>query len=367
MSGGAAGVEPVGGAHRPVLGHPRPFRRGRAQLAGVTMALALLGGLGVVEARTPPNVTFGGFLLLVVLASTWLFSARGAAIVTAAALSVPVIAYRAGGDDIVVSEVEFVAVVVLAVTVHLGIRSIDRYESLLARRNRELVEVNSSLERFTADAAHEFRAPLAVMLSELDLALARSASPAEYRGHLETIRLEVARMRRTISGLLTLARADAGVLQATFRSIDLVDLLEECLARWRPLFAQKGASVTGSLPESGDLVCDPDLLVRVVDNLLDNALRSVPVRGAVGLEARRDADEWLLIVSDTGPGVATEGVVRLLDGSEPRPAARPRGSVGPGFGLALCSAIVRVHNGSIGVESSSRGASFTVRLPAALG
>jgi signal transduction histidine kinase len=345
-----------------VAGHARPFRRGRAQGAGVAIALVLLAVLGVVEAKTPPNVTIGGFLLLVVLISTWLFSVPAAAAVTVAALSVPVIAYSAGGDDLVLSEVEFVSVLALAVSAHLGLRSIERYEHLLARRNRDLVEVNASLERFTADAAHEFRAPLAVVLSEVDLALARSASPAE-AGHLQTIRAEVERMRRTVSGLLTLARSDAGVLQASFRKVDLVDLLEECLGRWRPLFADQAARMDGHLPESGDIVCDPDLLVRVIDNLLDNALHAVPRGGCVILAARRDGGDWLIIVSDDGPGVSSD-VARLLDGSGTRPAARGRGSGGTGFGLALCSAIVRVHRGSIGVESSSAGASFTVRLPA---
>jgi signal transduction histidine kinase len=346
------------------LSRPRPLRSGAAQAGGVAVALASLAVLGLVEVRTPPNITFGGLLLLVVLASTWLFSIPAAALVTLGAVSVPLIAWRAGGDDIVVAEVQVLAILVLSTTVQLALRAVERYAELLARRNRELLDVNASLERFTADAAHEFRAPLAVVLSEVDLALARGGEIADYRRHLEAIRDEVAGMRRSIAGLLTLARADAGSLEAAFRPIDLVDFLELSLARWRPLFAARDAGLGGALPDAGELVCDPDLLVRVIDNLLDNALRVLPAGGSAEVAARRDGDDWLLVVSDTGPGVEREAVAQLIGGPSLRPASRSRRTGGSGFGLALCAAIVRAHQGTIGVESGPGGSAFTVRLPA---
>ena len=363
MTAPAQGPAPAALTRAGPLGRPRPLRQGRLQVAGVALALAVLGVLGLVEARTPPNITFGGFLLLVVLASTWLFSTPAAILVTLAALSVPVVAWRVGGDDVVVSEAEIVAVVILSVTVHVAIRAIERYAELLARRNRELIELNASLDRFTADAAHEFRAPLALVLSEVDLALRHGGSPADYRRHLEAIRDEVARMRRSIAGLLTLARADAGGLQAAFRRTDLVDLVELLLARWRPMFDAKGAVLQSALPETGDITCDPDLLVRVLDNLVDNALRAVPAGGSVQVAARHDGGDWVVVVSDSGPGVDADAVAPLLADAR-RPVTRSRGTGGAGFGLALCAAIVRAHGGSIGVESAATGAAFTVRLPA---
>lgn len=350
-----------------VVGQPRPLRHGPGQVAGVAIALALVGVLGVVEVHTPPSITVGAFLLILVLVSTWLFSAAAAMLVSAAAVVVPLVAWRVGADDLVAAEIETAGIVILSAAVHVAVRAIERYGELLARRNRELLDVNASLESFTADAAHEFRAPLAVVLSEVDLALARGGSAIDYRRHLEAIRGEVAQMRRSVTGLLTLARADAGSLQTAFRRVDLVDLCELLLARWRPLFTQKGVALRGSLPDAGELAGDPDLLVRVVDNLLDNALRAVPPGGAVDLAARRDGDDWLLVVSDTGPGIAAETVATLLDGHALRPAPRSRATGGSGFGLALCAAIVRAHHGSIGVDSSAGGAAFTVRLPAGSG
>lgn len=346
------------------IGQPRPLRRGIGQVAGVGIALTLVGTLGVVEAHTPPSITVGAFLLILVLAATWLFSPLASLLVSAAAVTVPLVAWRVGADDPVAAEIEAAAIVVLSAAVTAAIRAIERYGDLLARRNRELVDVNASLENFTADAAHEFRAPLAVVLSEVDLALARAGSADDYRRHLVAIRGEVSQMHRSISGLLTLARADSGSLQTTFRRIDLVDLCELLLARWRPLFTQKVVVLHGSLPDAGELTCDPDLLTRVIDNLLDNALRAVSPGGTVELATRRDGDDWLLVVTDTGPGVAAGTIATLLHGRSLRPAPASRDTGGSGFGLALCAAIVRAHRGSIRVDSSHRGASFTVRLPA---
>lgn len=369
-AGTAARRAPFGPDLRMALARPRPLRHGTGQVAGAALALALVGVLGAVEVRTPPSVTVGTFLLLIVLVSTWLFAPAVSALVSAAAACVQLIAWRLGADDIVVAEITVVALVLLTVVAQAAVAAVESYGEALARRNRELLAVNASLENFTNDAAHEFRAPLAVVLSEVDVALARAGSPSDYRRHLEAIRGEVSRMRRSITGLLTLARADAGSLQTAFRQIDLVDLLELHLSRWRPLFAAKGVRLHGTPPDAGELTGDSDLLGRVVDNLLDNALRVVPAGGSVEVSARRDGEHWVLAVSDTGPGVAAETVAALLDapaGARLRPApGRRSGDGGSGFGLALCAVIVRAHGGSIGVETSARGSVFSVRLPARL-
>jgi signal transduction histidine kinase len=344
-------------------GQPRALRGGRGQGAGVAAALAVIAVLGVVEARTPQNITFGGFLLLVVLASTWLFSRLAALLVTAASLAVPIAAYAVGGDDIVASEVEILAILLLSATVHLAIASIERYEGLLAERNRQLVDVNSSLERFTADAAHEFRAPLSVVRAEVETALARAATVDDLRSHVAAIGREVDRMRRSITALLTLARADAGDLRAAFQHVDLVDLLEEVVARWQPLAAARGALVTGTLPDVGAITCDPDLIVRVVDNLVENALAALRGGGSVDVSARDDGGQWVIAVSDTGGGVDVAEASGLLEGGPDRASRRSRDSGGTGFGLALCAAIARIHGGSIGVASDGSGSVFSVRLP----
>lgn len=359
-----AGVGPAPSQWRSATSaRPRPLGGGAAQIAGVVVALSAIGVLGFVEARTPPNVTFGGVLVLVVLMSTWLFSWPASTVVTLAALSVPLSAYGVGADDVVAAQVEVLAILAVSVMVHLAKRAIDRYATLLAASNAQLLSVNTSLARFTADAAHEFRAPLAVVLSEVDLALARARSAEEYRGHLEAIGAEVARMRRTVAGLLTLARSDAGVLQAAFRRSDLVDLLEETLVRWRPLYERRGATLTAQLPEAGEIVCDPDLLVRVIDNLLENALRATPASGRTEVIATRDGACWRIAFTDSGAGIDARVVAPLLRGGS-RVRSRGGDAGGTGLGLALCAAIVHVHSGSIGVESDGSGTRFVVTLPA---
>ena len=366
-----SGLRAAGAA---VLGRARPLGQGAPQVAGVGIAFAVLAVLGVVEATTPPSVTVGGLLVVAVLACAWLLSWQGSLAVSAAAAAIPVVAAAVGGDDLVASGIELVAIVAGSGLVHAALRASDRHSEQLARRNQELLDANASLERFTAEAAHEFRAPLAVVLSEVNVALRHATTRGEYRQHLEAIRAEVTRMGRSISALLTLAHADEASLRAGFRRVDLVDLLEEVLARWRPRFEERGARLTSGLPGQADVAGDADLLVRLLDNLLDNALRAVPGSlGTAAVSARTDADgSWIVAVADNGPGFPPDVAARVngsgghAEGPPARPPASADGGVaeGSGLGLALCSAIVRVHGGTLGVDTGARGATLTVRLPA---
>lgn len=339
---------------------PRPLRDGWRQVLGFALALCAVGAIGAFEVGTPPDVSFGALLLVVVLMAAWLVSVPAAMLVTLAALAVPVIARRFGSDSPVVSEVEIVAVIAVSAAVHGAIRAIERYQELLALHSRELSRINAGLERFTVGAAHELRAPLAVVQAEVAQAVGRATSPEELRQHLATIGTEIDRMSRSVTTLLTLARADMGVLQAAFRRVDLVDLLELILARWSRLYHDKQVDLVASLPEVGEITCDPDLLVRLLDNLLENALRAVGGGGRVELSAASARGRWLIVVRDDGPGIDTRSAAKVLEG----PVIR---HVSPGFGLALCGVIARSHGGLITVDNEAPGTVFRIQLPQASG
>jgi signal transduction histidine kinase len=223
-----------------------------------------------------------------------------------------------------------------------------------------------ALRNFTADAAHELRAPLTLMRAELESVLKDG-------GHLngEAVRALIAetdRLSRLADHLLLLAQADAGKLAPQRAVVDVADLIEEAGDRWRAMAAARGIRLVVRAPDSGSLRGDADLLGGLLDNLLDNAMRSTPRGGEVEVAARLSAPgTWEIHVADTGPGIAQELRPRLFERFSRLQGARSRQSGGAGLGLAMCAAIAAAHGGSIQLEEGGSGAHFTVRLPARSG
>jgi len=223
----------------------------------------------------------------------------------------------------------------------------------------------AGLQRFTADAAHELRAPLALMRAQVDVVLRRDRTPDEYRASHRALLEEIERLSRLADQLLLLARADAGALQPTTETVDLPELLEGIVERWRPAAVAREVRLESDLPLEGEVRADPGLLRRLFDNLLDNALRHTPPRGTVLLSAVADDGVWRIAVDDTGPGVAPELRGHLFERFARGDPARGRETGGAGLGLSLSAAIADVHGGSIAVEEarSGHGARFVVMLP----
>jgi len=222
----------------------------------------------------------------------------------------------------------------------------------------------SSLQRFTADAAHELRAPLSIMRTQLEVTMRRPRSEGEYVQSNTTLLKEVERLTRVTDHLLLLARADAGALHPRLEALDLPDLVEEVVDRWQAAAAAKDVALKCSVAEGGPVIGDPDLLKRLLDNLLDNAFRHTPHGGQVRVVAACTDGAWTVGVSDDGPGVPKEIQPRLFERFSRSDPARGRSTGGAGLGLSICAAIARAHNGSI--ELALRllpGATFIVHLP----
>ncbi|MGH7904728.1 MAG: ATP-binding protein [Candidatus Dormibacteraceae bacterium] len=218
-----------------------------------------------------------------------------------------------------------------------------------------------SLRHFTADASHELRTPLTLMRTEVEVALADSRSEKEYRRVLESVGREVDHLARLADQLLVLARADAGVLTPERAEIDVADLLHETAARWEATARRHRLKVVVEAPESGVLRADPALIRRVLDNLVDNALRLSPARATVTLRGRPETDSWLIQVADQGPGVAPALRAHLFTRFARADESRsPDG--GAGLGLALSAAIAIAHGGSLRLLDSGPGATFELRV-----
>jgi heavy metal sensor kinase len=243
----------------------------------------------------------------------------------------------------------------------------DELGELVATFNGMLARLEASFEslrRFTADASHELRSPLALMRSEIEGTLARSRSAAQYASTLRGLEGEVEHMSRTVDQLLFLARADAGALIPAEVSLDVADYLHEVAARWRPAVEARGLRIEVEAPESGTASADPDLLRRVLDNLIDNATRHAPAGGAVQLSGARSGSEtWLIEVADDGPGIPPPVRAKLFQRFAHPNGSRSRQGGGAGLGLALSRAIAEAHGGSLElIDRPGSGAVFRLTL-----
>jgi signal transduction histidine kinase len=222
-----------------------------------------------------------------------------------------------------------------------------------------------SLQQFTADAAHELRAPLALLQAELEVSLRRTRTPNEYATSERVALAEVERLRRLVDRLLILARSDASAVQPFMQRVDVGDLLEETAERWRHVAGEKSVVIDVDLAVEGSLNGDPELLRSLLHNLLDNAVRHTPAGGRVGVRAERNTSTWHISVSDTGAGISAgmrDSIFRRFTRGD---AARSPGTGGAGLGLALCRVIAEMHGGRITVgDHAGGGANFEVTLPA---
>ena len=222
----------------------------------------------------------------------------------------------------------------------------------------------SALQRFTADAAHELRGPLTALCSEVEVVLGQPRGAEAYRESLTIVLAEARRLSRITDQLLLLARADVGALRTECQTIDAFDLLEETADRWRPLAAANGVTIAVHLPDDDRVWGDPELLHRLLNNLIDNAIRFTPPGGTVTITCEPGPEHWRLRVQDTGAGVEPALRATLFLPFTRSTSGRSREGGGAGLGLALAAAIVQAHGGAISLEGGpTLGASFVAKFP----
>jgi heavy metal sensor kinase len=218
--------------------------------------------------------------------------------------------------------------------------------------------------RFTADASHELRTPLTALKGRLGVTLSQPRTPAEYENALRDLEQEVDRLIRLSTDLLFLARLDQRRLPWQPQALDLSDLLSAVVEQMRPLAEDKGLVLTEEVPPALSILGDPDHLIRLFVNLLDNAIKYTPPGGQVVLRAGKERTGVWVAISDTGPGIPPEHLPHLFERFYRVEESRSRPSGGAGLGLAIAHEIARWHGGIIEAQSEpGHGATFTVHLP----
>lgn len=227
--------------------------------------------------------------------------------------------------------------------------------ALLARRD----EAVARLERFTGDAAHELRSPVAAIRAQAEVAVAHP-DPALAGETLRAVAVEAERLTDMLADLMALARADAGQRPSP-RPVDVVAAARAAIGRQN----RHGAVVKLVAPAPAAAAASPGEVALVLDNLLGNALRHARSLVQVGvLPAGRTVR---LVVEDDGPGIPAADRDRVFDRfTRLDPDAESRAGGGAGLGLALVAALVAGRGGTVAAgEAPGGGARLEVRWPAA--
>ncbi len=218
--------------------------------------------------------------------------------------------------------------------------------------------------RFTADASHELRTPVAVILSQAEHTLSRPRSPEDYCSALDTCLRAARRMKRLVDDLLLLARADSGRLEIRQEPLDLADVVRQSLTMLEPLAREQQVRLSSQLlttPTIGDAA----RLAQVVTNLVTNALLYNRPDGEVFVTVHARDGKATLVVTDTGVGIPAADQPRLFERFFRADQARThQEGQGTGLGLSIVSEIVAAHQGTIDVTSElGVGTTVTVLLP----
>jgi signal transduction histidine kinase len=222
-----------------------------------------------------------------------------------------------------------------------------------------------SIERFTADASHELRAPLALILTAGEVSLRRERSKEELAEVLRKVIREARHMSNLVENLLDLARGDARQRHTELMPVDLAGMLRDLIAELAPSAASKGLTLTAGLPEREVRVLgEATELRRLFVILADNAIKYTEA-GSVHLKLSSESSLVKVTISDTGIGIEEAALPHVFDRFWRGDKVRSRTEGGAGLGLSLASQIIQRHAGALSVESElGRGSTFTVQLPA---
>jgi signal transduction histidine kinase len=239
----------------------------------------------------------------------------------------------------------------------------------LAEQNERLRELDRLKDEFVATASHELRTPLTSLSGYLEMSLDPSEEgslPPTREAYLRIVQRNAGRLGALVDQLLFLARADSHPLELDRRPVDLGGILDEAAESARPAAGVKNISLVLENGPPLQTLADRPQLLRVVDNLVTNAIKFTPDGGSVRLAAHADGGRAVLEVVDTGVGIPRAERADLFNRFFRGTNATENAIPGSGLGLAISQVIAEAHGGSIQVESApGTGSAFRLALPLA--
>lgn len=237
-------------------------------------------------------------------------------------------------------------------------RLLTVFNGMLERLERSFTQAT----RFSADAAHELKTPLAVLQGELERGVQESVPGSDEQGRYSRLIEQVTRLKSITRKLLLLATADAGQLQLHLMPFNLSEAVESITEDAGILAPQ--LTVKANIAPRVHVLADGDLLRQLVQNLVMNAMKYNRKGGHVELYLREFGEHVQLTVTNTGRGIAPEHRDHIFERFYRADKARTRAHGGAGLGLSLAREIARAHRGELYLDQTPPGlTAFTLELP----
>ena len=232
--------------------------------------------------------------------------------------------------------------------------------SMIDRLEKSFIMV----QQFSHDAAHEIRTPLTIVRGELEELLKDDQCPENISNIVESILEEIQYLSSIADKLLLIHSLDTGKIEYHFTDVDLSRIIEEIVEDARVLSAEKRLKIELEKNDGVTIKGNEELMIRLLWNLIDNAIKYTSSQGKVTLGLRKEDSTAILKVEDTGIGIPEEDIRKIFDRFYRVDKSRSRKLGGSGLGLAICKWIVELHHGEIRVESEvNKGSQFNVILP----
>ncbi len=251
----------------------------------------------------------------------------------------------------------------------------DELDILAQTLNDMLARVEQSftqIRQFTADAAHELRTPLTALRGSAEHVLAQPRTAEQLRAVIEKSLEYYRLLGRVTDDLLLLARLDAGQEPLRIERFDLVPMIHDLVDLYRPLAAERDIDMSFSFDSpTVEIEGDPSKVRRVLNNVVDNAIKYMNGPGSVAIALAVESDSVRIEVIDSGPGIPDHAIPRIFERffrvDAARAAPRDAAERGAGLGLSICQSLVRLQGGHISLQSGpERGVKVTIRLPGRL-
>jgi heavy metal sensor kinase len=250
-------------------------------------------------------------------------------------------------------------------------RTGDELERLSVSLNHMIARLENAFlnaQRFGADASHELRTPLTILRGELERVVQDKSLGTDLRDSIGSILEEVERLAGMVEGLFAISRLEAGEAQAEWVQIDLGKLTASTADQMSLLAEDKEISISCETDETVPVAGDRARLKQVVVNLLDNAIKYTPEKGAVNLRVATVDGHATLEVIDNGIGIPSDALPHIFERFFRVDKVRSRDRGGAGLGLAIVKSICVAHGAEIQVESTlGKGSRFRIEFPLASG
>nr|WP_236675903.1 ATP-binding protein [Chryseolinea lacunae] len=232
------------------------------------------------------------------------------------------------------------------------------------KRTKALAEIDKAKTTFFSNISHEFRTPLTLLLAPLEDSLNDPHTNPENKVRLDVAHRNALRMQKLVNTLLEFSRIEAGRMEGRFSRVDIAALTEDLASTFRSAIERAGMHLHIHRGEiSGDVYVDVDMWERIILNLVSNAFK-YSRDGEIVVDIQQEGQLISVSVSDTGVGIPEDQLDKIFDRFYRVENSGGRSQEGTGIGLAMVKELVKLHHGTIRVESKpGEGSVFTIHMP----